>query len=152
MVPQRPKLRIMSFLIFYWDGSASMLAVLATIFMSALNVLQISSNILRIPIYLFTNKISKKIECFGGMPPFRALKKWSLPKMTPHDYLWPPFFLAESYSAIKMGVFAKKLDLNILKIDWVIVILSLKKKFEIFCFKFWEILLLEENCYNSANF
>ena len=51
-----------------------------------------------------------------------------------------------------MGVFAKKLDLNILKIDWAIAILSLKIFVSNFCSKFLEIFLAEKNCDNSGKF
>ena len=45
-----------------------------------------------------------------------------------------------------MGVFAKKLDLNILKIDWATAILSSNFEFK----KKYEIFLAEEN-YNNNN-
>ena len=50
-----------------------------------------------------------------------------------------------------MGV-CKKLDLNILKIDWAIAILSSKNFVLNFSSTFWEIFLAEENCDNSGNF
>ena len=51
-----------------------------------------------------------------------------------------------------MGMCAKKVELNTLKIGQVMAILSSQKGFK----KFWELLrkfcLARENCYNSANF
>ena len=50
------------------------------------------------------------------------------------------------------GSVCKKLDLNILKIDWAKAIFKFKKKYLNFSSKFWEIILAEENCYNLGNF
>ena len=46
----------------------------------------------------------------------------------------------------------QKLDLNILKIDWAIAILSSKLFVSDFCSKFWEIFLAEKNCDNLGKF
>ena len=53
---------------------------------------------------------------------------------------------------MKMGGFAKKIDLNNLKIDWAIAVLSSKIIVLNFCSKFWEIFLAEKNCDNSGKF
>ena len=47
-----------------------------------------------------------------------------------------------------MGVFAENLDLHILKIEWGIAILKLKKELNLF----WDIFLADENWYNLGNF
>ena len=53
---------------------------------------------------------------------------------------------------IKNGGVCKKLELNILKIDQNIAILSAKKEFKIFLELSSKIRLARENCYNSVNF
>ena len=109
---------------------------------------------LTFPIYLFTNKISKKkIEFFlGGYPPYGPLKNEASQKLRPMTAHSPYLLLKNPILIIKRGVFAKKLDLNILKMDWAIAILGLKIKFDFFLFKFWEIILAKENSYNSGKF
>ena len=60
-----------------------------------LNVLQISSNFLRIPIYLFTNKKSKENWIFlGGCPPFGPLKSEAPQK-------WPPMTAYNPYFSLQ---------------------------------------------------
>ena len=44
---------------------------------------------------------------WGGVPPFRPLKLRCLQKWAPQNRLWPHFFIAESFSTLKMGMFAK---------------------------------------------
>ena len=61
----------------------------------------------RIPNYVFTNKISLKMNFFGGVTPLLAPQKGKGPK---NDHPWLTLTLiliAESYTTIKMGVFAK---------------------------------------------
>ena len=60
-----------------------------------LTVKYIAMFMLRIPNYLFTNKISKKKDFFWGGHPFGPLKKRSVPKMTPKT-TYNPYFLLQN--------------------------------------------------------
>ena len=86
--------------------------------------------ILTFPIYLFNNKISKKKRKKNrGTPLFSPLKSEA-------SQNYPP---------------CKKLDLNIIKIDWAKPILRLKIYIE-FVFESLRIFPAEESYYNLANF
>ena len=67
--------------------------------------------------------------------------------MTPITY-----FITESYSTKRIRMFAKKLKLNISKIDWTIVIQSFKIYVKFFFEIFRTFFLAEENRYNSDDF
>ena len=60
--------------------------------------------------------------------------------------------LSRVASQLKMGMFAKKVELNISKIGQVMAILSLKKGFKNFLALSRKFCLARENCYNSSNF
>ena len=86
-------------------------------------------------IYLLT-KYQKKVEFFLGGSPLSAPLKVKPPK---NDTPWlpiTPFVLCRILFYFKNGGICKKLDLNILRIDWAIAILNLnfvfRKKFEEF--------------------
>ena len=104
------------------------------------------------PIYQFSNILSQKIEKkFGGNPLSDPLKLKPLQKDPPWLPITPSFQPRIIFYNKNGGV-CKKLELNILKIDQVIAILSSKKVFQT-KFEFSnKIRLTRETCYNSANF
>ena len=65
---------------------------------------------------------------------FWPLKVWCLQKLAPQHCLWPHFFIAESFSTQKMWMFAKKLELNPLRFDRDIRVLSEKNTMKNFPF------------------
>ena len=87
---------------------------------------------LTFPTHLFTNKIWRKKK-ISGVPHFGPLKSEASQKL-PSMGTYNPWILFY----YKNGDVCKKLDLNILKIDWAIAILGLKKKIEFFLLKFLE--------------
>ena len=49
----------------------------------------------------------KKKKQIEGAPPFWPLEVQSLEKWPPLHYLWPHFFISESFATPKIGIFAK---------------------------------------------
>ena len=107
---------------------------------------------LTFPIYLFTNKISKKNRIFlGEYPPYGPLKNEASQKwrpMTTHN----PYFLLQNPILLSKWGCLQKTRPQYLK-NWLSYShIKFENFFLKFFQKFWENFLAEENCYNLANF